>query len=291
MKSTALNYFYGRGIPKNRGKAAYWISEYINSQGPLDTNNLMLAGEYESFSNVQKLLPQDYSALVVYADLMADSDWSGYDPEEAYRILNDLASKGFYGARFRLARLHAKGGFAKANSKKAYSLYKSIFDETKNADLEVKQALAAEAAYHLNVCVAGGIGTRVNAAKAQKWLEESARRGFSQAQYEWGKQLVARIEDEGRMKEGVNWLIAAANQGHHESHVALAKLNLESPIPALDQDTIIAWLKELVDSGSGEARLLLKRYGVEYKVPNRPQRAPIEKEEKEINPYAPIEAA
>jgi len=46
-----------------------------------------------------------------------------------------------------------------------------------------------------------------------------------------------------------------------------------------------------VDAGSGEARTLLKRYGVEYKVPVRKPRTPRDDEEKEINPYAPIEAA
>ena len=35
MKRTAFNYYYGSGIPVNRGKAAYWISEYINQSGPL----------------------------------------------------------------------------------------------------------------------------------------------------------------------------------------------------------------------------------------------------------------
>ena len=94
-----------------------------------------------------------------------------------------------------------------------------------------------------------------------------------------------------KLSKGVNWLIAAANKGHNESHVVLAKLNLETPIPSLDQETIIVWLKDLVDSGSGEARTLLKRYGVEYKVPVRKPRTPRDDEGKEINPYAPFEAA
>lgn len=290
MKQTAMNYFFGKGIPKNRGKAAFWISEYLNSGGSIDTNSLVLDGEYENFTDVQKLLPQDYSALVVYADLMADREWSGYDPNEAYRVLSDLASKGFFGARFRLAKLHIDGGFSKANTKKGYALYKSLFDENRSSDLEVRRALAGKAAYHLSVCVSDGIGTRVSEMKAVKWLEDSAYFGCPQAQYELGKKLV---EGSGRakMKDGVDWLMAAADQGHHDSHVALAKLNLENPIPSLDQETIIAWLKELVDSGSGEARILLKEYGIEYKVPVRRPRIPSNEEEKEINPYAPIEAA
>lgn len=291
MKLTALDYFYGNGIPKNRGKATYWISEYLNSNGPMDTNSLLLEGEFERFADLQKLLPQDYSALVVYADLMADRNWSGYDPEEAYRILNELAAKGFYGARFRLAKLHTDGGFAKANSKKAYAVYKSLFEENRNADLEVRRALAGKAAYYLHVCLAKGIGTRASASKAMRWLVDSANLGYGQAQYELGMSLISNADDIENMEEGIGWLIAAANQGHHESHVALAKLNLEHPISSLDPDTIIAWLKELVDSGSGEARTLLKRYGIEYKVPVQKLRAPTHEEKKEMNPYAPIEAA
>lgn len=290
MKQTAMNYFYGKGIPKNRGKAAFWISQYINSNGLSDTNRLSLEGEYENFADVQKLLPRDYSALIVYADLMADADWSGYDPKEAYRILDDLAFKGFNGARFRLAKLHIKGGFAKANSKKAYSLYKSLFDENRSSDLEVEKSLAGKAAYYLSGCFADGIGVRASEVKAFKWLEESAYYGYGQAQYELGKRIVSE-NDPVKLSKGVNWLIAAANQGHNDSHVVLAKLNLETPIPSLDQETIIVWLKDLVDSGSGEARTLLKRYGVEYKVPVRKPRTPRDDEGKEINPYAPIEAA
>ncbi len=290
MKLTALNYFFGKGIPKNRGKAAFWISQYINSTGPIDTNNLVLEGEFENFSDVQKLLPQDYSALIVYADLMADAEWSGYDPEESYRILSDLASKGLFGARFRLAELHVKGGFSKANDKKAYALYKSLFDQNRNSDLEVQRALAGKAAYHLSICLADGIGIRASGAKAARWLEDSASIGYAQAQYELGKKIVSENES-GKLEEGVKWLIAAANQGHHDSHVALARLNLENPISLLDQETIIAWLKNLVDSGSGEARTLLKRYGIEYKIPVRKSRTPSDEEKKEFNPYAPIEAA
>jgi TPR repeat protein len=290
MKQTAMNYFYGKGIPKNRGKAAFWISQYINSNGLSDTNSLLLEGEYENFADVQKLLPQDYSALIVYADLMTDADWSGYDPKEAYRILYDLAGRGFNGARFRLAKLHVDGGFAKASSKKAYSLYKSLFDENRDSDLEVEKSLAGKAAYYLSGCLAEGIGVRASEIKAFKWLEESAYYGYAQAQYELGKRIVFE-NDPVKLSEGVYWLMEAANQGHHDSHVALAKLNLETPIPSLDQETIIVWLKDLVDSGSGEARTLLKRYGVEYKVPVSKPRAPRDDEEKKINPYAPIEAA
>ncbi len=257
----------------------------------MDTNSLMLEGEYESFTEVQKLLPRDFSALMVYSDLMADSGWSGYEPEEAYRILNELASKGFYGARFRLASLHANGGFPKANARKAYSLYKSLFDENRNADLEVRRSLAGKAAYHMSVCLADGIGTRVSASKSLKSLDDSASLGYGRAQYELGKRLVSNIEDRQKMDQGIRWLMAAANQGHLESHVALAKLNLEHPIPSLDNDTIIAWLKELVDSGSGEARSLLREYGIEYDNPIRKKRSPSDEEKKEINPYAPIEAA
>ncbi len=291
MKRTALNYFYGKGIPRNRGKALFWISEFLNSNGPMDTSNLTLEGEFEDFSEIQNLLPQDYSALVVYADLVADSEWSGYDSEEAYRILDRLAGKGFYGARFRLAALHEAGGFPKANPKKAYSLYRSLYEENRNSDLEVKRSLAGQAAYQMNLCLSKGVGIRSNEAKADRMLEESALLGYFESQYELGKRLVSSPSNDADLEQGVSWLILAANQGHDASHVELAKLNLERPIRSLDQDTIIAWLKDLVDAGSGEARALLKKYGVDYKNPKREPSSPIHREKKETDPYLPIEAA
>ena len=291
MKSTALNYFYGKGIPKNRGKATFWISEYMNHPGPIDTSRLTIEGEYEAHDLVQSLLPQDYSALIVHADLLADPSWSGYDPDRAYGILEELSSKGFLGARYRLADLHAKHAFPEANPKKAYSLYKSLYDDNRNADLAVRRVYSALAAYKLSGYVLEGIGTRPSESKGFKWLEVSAEGGYLISQYEWGKRLVAGDGVGQNLDEGVRWLIVAANQGHAEARGELARLNLDRPIANLDEDTIIAWLKEWVDAGSGEARLLLREYGIEYKVPVRTPRAPDDGKKPKLDPYAPIEAA
>jgi TPR repeat protein len=291
MKLTALNYFYGKGIPKNRGKATFWISEYMNQSGPIDTSRLTIEGEYEPHELVQSLLPQDYSALIVHADLLADPSWSGYDPDQAYRILEKLSSKGFLGARYRLADLHANQVFSKANPKKAYSLYKSLYDENRNADLAVRRVYAALASYELSGYVLEGVGTRPSESKGLKWLEVSAGSGYLVSQYEWGKRLVEGDGVHENLGEGIRWLIEAAKQGHLEARGELARLNLDRPIANLDEDTIIAWLKEWVDAGSGEARLLLREYGIEYKVPVRAPRAPDDGNKPDLDPYAPIEAA
>ncbi len=291
MKLTAFNYHYGKGIPKNRGKAAFWISEYLNHPGPMDTSRLMVDGEYENIALAQKIFPKDYAAMIVYSDLMTDTHWSGYDPEEAYKIYSDLAPIGFYGARFRLADLHANHAFSKASPKKAFNLYKSLYEENKQADLKVLRAYAAQAAYYLNRCYADGVGVRTSASKALKWLEVSAESGYAISQYEMGVRQIAGDDPKLDLEEGIRWLIAAANQGHEQSHVELAKLNLERPIPDLDQETIIAWLKDLVDSGSGEARSLLKKYGIEYKTPLRKRAVPGDEKKEDRDPYTPIKAA
>jgi len=291
MKLTALNYFYGKGIPKNRGKATFWISEYMNQSGPIDTSRLTIEGEYEPHELVQSLLPQDYSALIVHADLLADPSWSGYDPDQAYRILEKLSSKGFLGARYRLANLHANQVFSKANPKKAYSLYKSLYDENRNADLAVRRVYAALASYELSGYVLEGVGTRPSESKGLKWLEVSAESGYLISQYEWGKRLVEGDGVREDFGEGIRWLIEAAKQGHLEARGELARLNLDRPIANLDEDTIVAWLKEWVDAGSSEARLLLREYGIEYKVPVRGPRAPDDGNKPDLDPYAPIEAA
>ena len=289
MKRTALNYYYGKGIPKNRGKASFWISEYLNHAGPLDASQLTLDGEYESHERVQSLLPQDYSALIVYADLMADTAWSGYDPNEAYSILKDLVGKGFWGAKYRMANLLANHDFGKANPKRGYSLFKSLYDENRSADLEIRRLYAAKSAYQLFQCTLNGVGLKANSSKALKWLELSAEGGLALSQFEWGDRLV---EGEGvamDFETGVAWLMAAARQGHMASQGRLAELNLDRPIANLDRNTIIEWLKAQVDTGSGEARSLLRKYGVEYKEPKRRSRTD-EDEEIEIDPFAPIEA-
>lgn len=290
MKHTAFNYFYGNGIPKNRGKAAFWISEYLNIEGPLDTSSLTLEGEYEAHERVQALLPKDYSALVVYAELMADQGWSGYDPEEAYRILKELSDKGFWSAKFRLAKLIAKSDFSKANPKRGYALFKALYDDNRSADLEVRRVYAAKSAYQLYGCVLEGRGARASESKAIKWLEVSAEAGWARSQYEWGQRLVDGKGVDIDFDTGVWWIMEAALQGHVESRGTLARLALDRPIANLDRDTIVGWLKEQVDSGSGDARSLLRRYGVEYKESKRPS-VPEQEKKIETDPYAPVEAA
>ena len=136
-----------------------------------------------------------------------------------------------------------------------------------------------------------GVGTRPSESKGLKWLEVSAESGYLVSQYEWGKRLVEGDGVHENLGEGIRWLIEAAKQGHLEARGELARLNLDRPIANLDEDTIIAWLKEWVDAGSGEARLLLREYGIEYKVPVRAPRAPDDGNKPDLDPYAPIEAA
>ena len=291
MKRTAFNYYYGSGIPVNRGKAAYWISEYINQSGPLDADSLMLPSEFEDSRKIQEFLPNDYAAMIIYADLMADSTWSGFDPKEANRVLSLLAKRGFYGARFRLASLHLEEGFSKANGKRAYRIYKDIFLENEDSELDVLSKLAGKAAFELSRCHETGIGVRSSEVKRIDWLKIASTKGYSEAQYELGKWLITSSDSASEGLIGVNWLIAAARNGNIKSHVMLAEMNLQRRIPDLDPDTIIGWLKDLVDSGSGEARKLLRRYGVDVENRAPRNRSSEGEEEPEFNPYAPIEAA
>jgi len=71
----------------------------------------------------------------------------------------------------------------------------------------------------------------------------------------------------------------------------LVEMNMQRRIPKLDPDTIIALLKDLVDSGSGEARILLRRYGVEIENQSPRKRRQETDDEPEFTPYTPIEAA
>ncbi len=291
MKRTALNYFQGSGIPVNRGKASYVITEYINQNGPLDVESLALPGEFEDSRKIQDFLPNDYAAMIIYADLMADSTWSGYDPKEAGRVLSLLAKKGFNGARFRLASLHVDGGFAGANGKKAYRIYKDIYLDNRDSDLEVVGKLAGESAFEMSRCHERGTGTRLNAKKGLEWLKIAAIKGYPEAQYELGKRLLSPGFDQAEGELGVRWLLAAARMGNIKSHVMLVEMNMQRRIPKLDPDTIIALLKDLVDSGSGEARILLRRYGVEIENQSPRKRRQETDDEPEFTPYTPIEAA
>lgn len=88
----------------------------------------------------------------------------------------------------------------------------------------------------------------------------------------------------------MNWLLKAAEHGDSRSKLAIARLNLVKPHANVADAVVIDWLKALVDEGSGEARLLLRQYGVQYKE-SELRKAPPGKEKEPVDPWAPVAVA
>ncbi|MBK1877888.1 tetratricopeptide repeat protein [Pelagicoccus mobilis] len=290
MRETALNYFLGRGHPRNRGKAAQWLEMYLVHPAPITTAALYFPGEYETNAVLEKFRPDDYSAMLMSADLMAEKEWSGTNRKEARKLYESMASKGAQGAKLRLARMYRDDDSSSKDAKRAISYFKSLYDGNHDESYEGMRHFAAEAAYELSVCYADGYGVKASESQRVHWLEESARLDKVEAQFELGSLLAAQTESSATRSAGTNWLLKAAEHGDHRSQLAIARLNLESPVANVAKGVVVDWLKALVDDGSGEARVLLRKYGVRYKEIERRQPSP-QKEEKPVDPWAPIGAA
>ena len=291
MKQTAFNYFKGRGSPRNRGKAANWLAAYQSHPKPTELGDLYFMNEYEEHSVVKSLLPEDFSALIMSADLMAEEGWSGSNLEEARAIYERLSAKGSMGAKLRLAHLHLSEGSKSRNAKRGLQILKSLYAKNKSESYPGKLRYAKESAYLISQCYADGLGVKASVSKQLNWLESSAKLGHLKAQYELGVMLANGDKVTRDRNRGAQWLLSSARAGNAESQLHLARMHLESPVSSLENDAVINWLKALVDSGSGEARLLLRKYGVKYKETEPERGGPKPGEEEEINPWAPVKAA
>jgi hypothetical protein len=292
MKKSALNYFEGKGSPRNRGKALYWLESFQSHPAPIDRNSVYFPGEYEAHMTVQSVLPEDYSILLLSADLMSEVGWSGSNPKMAKALYEKLVSKGSFGATLRLAKVHLAEEMKGSSARKGVDLLKKLYERNKDATFVGKIKYAAEASYLMSQCYAKGTGVKSSETRYVNWLEISAASGFQIAQYELGTMYANGDGVAVNLIKGHELLLRAAKRGDVKSQLYLARTNLNEPVQTLREDRIVDWLKALVDSGSGEARMLLRKYGIKYKEPTWERKAPEEKDENEKwNPWIPVKAA
>jgi uncharacterized protein len=75
------------------------------------------------------------------------------------------------------------------------------------------------------------------------------------AQYQWGKILMAGKWVERNEAEAVKWFKKAAKQGQAEAMFALSKLYLAGRGVAVDMDKAMEWRRKAAEHGHGEARV------------------------------------
>ncbi|WP_191617610.1 tetratricopeptide repeat protein [Pelagicoccus enzymogenes] len=287
MRETAFNYYLGRGHPKNKGKAAHWLDLYMSHPAPVAGGSLYYPGEYEPIEVVESFDPGDYAAMLLQADLYSELNWTGTDRKEARRILERLIAKDSMAAKLRFCRLCLEEESKGRDAKKALSYLRKIYEQNRDSAYEGLRTYAAQSARLLSQYYGKGYGLSVSESQSEKWLENSALLGDLDSQRELGKLLSEKGSARGA---GIAWFLKAARAGDTFSRLTIARLNLDSPIAAIEKDVIVEWLKRLVDDGSGEARLLLRKYGVRYKEQDRRAVDP-DPEEPEFDPWAPVGAA
>lgn len=295
MRETAFNYFLAWGHPKNRGKALMWIENYLAHPGPVDPNKLYYPGEYEDYAFVQETLPDDLGALLLLADLKMEEGWSGTDKKQGIEIYEQLASAGSKGAKIRLAAQRFADGASSKEAKQSASDLKALYEDNRYVDFDGKKRYAREVAYLLSKFAEAGFGMKKSTAGKSDWLLAAAELEHRDAQFDLGLLLTQTGADAVSQQQGSTWLLKAARGGDIRSQLWVARAYLRSPMANLEEKTVINWLKILVDSGSAEARVILREYGVRYKLPEpsaEPESEPgEEKPEAEPNPWAPVGVA
>ncbi len=287
MKKTAFNYYLGHGHPQNKGKAIHWLDLYQSIPGVVGGGSLYYPGEYEPMGIIEKVAPEDYATLLLQADLLAEPGWSRSNRKEAKKIYEKLIAKGSLAAKLRYSQMTFDDGASSRDARKAFAYLKDLYDDNYSNDFEGLRSYAGKSARLLSLYYERGFGVKANAGQQVSWLERAAQLGDLSSQRQLGKLLTEGGKD---TPKGIAWYLKAAEGGDKESRIAIARFYLQSSVKSVDKESIIVWLKSLVDEGSGEARVLLRKYGVRYKEIER-KPANEEAEEPEFDPWAPVGAA
>lgn len=287
MKKTAFNYYLGHGHPQNKGKAIHWLDLYQSIPGIVGGGSLYYPGEYEPMAVIEKVAPEDYATLLLQADLLAEPGWSRSNRKEARKIYEKLIAKGSLAAKLRYCQMSFDDGASSRDARKASGYLKDLYDDNYSNSFDGLRSYAGKSARLLSLYYERGFGVKANASQRMSWLEKAAQLGDLDSQRQLGQLLT---EDEKDSAKGIAWYLKAAEGGDRESRIAIARLYLQSSIDSVDKDSIIVWLKNLVNEGSGEARVLLRRFGVRFKEIER-KPANEDTEEPEFDPWAPVGVA
>ncbi|KAB8124153.1 sel1 repeat family protein [Komagataeibacter medellinensis] len=124
------------------------------------------------------------------------------------------------------------------------------------------------AAFNLAVSLHRGVGCAADPAQAAMWMERAAEAGVVNAQYWYGRMLLAGEGISASPSQARHWLERAASHGLPEACIAAAQARLEGYGGPRDHAGALAFYHRAAEAGRGEAMFSLgAMYGGGHDVP------------------------
>lgn len=171
------------------------------------------------------------------------------DHARARALFAEAAAAGLPGAMFNIGIMHLRG-------------YGMTVDPSEAATWFEQAATAGdrEAEFFLGLMYYKGEGVDPDRARARKLFETAAGAGLPAAQYNLA---MLQLQDDDETP-AMNWLDAAARQGHEPARLAIARLDLAHAEEPARLARAADALRDLADTGNAEAQMqfgLLNTFG------------------------------
>ena len=240
----ALKYYQGDGLPRDRDKAAAWFAkaaqqDHADAQYQLGLMYREGVGVEKNLEKAKHWLEKAASNNVPAAEL-ALKTMARQTPSEPKNV--PLATKP--------VSIDNDPVTSQLIPKKASPIY-AFLQHAREGDRTAQYEVALK---YLN----GEGGVKRDVDQAIKWLKESARNNYTEANTKLGMLYYQGIEVERDYRSAASWMENAARNGDAEAQFLLGDLYREGLGVEKNNSTAILWYRKAANQGHREAR---KRLG------------------------------
>ena len=189
------------------------------------------------------------------------------DEEKACQLFQRSHKKGNPYSSFELGKLYEAGRGTERNMELAEKCYRVAFLGFLNLE---KKSRDDTLWYRIGMMFLRGIGTEADEKEAEKYLRKSMDYGNTHATYQLAKLYIRQeteklksnpeeIPDYEKIKQALNWLVAASEQRNPFADYALGKLYADGELTAKDMEKVFYHLHKAADADNVYAQYRLGR--------------------------------
>jgi hypothetical protein len=189
------------------------------------------------------------------------------DEEKACQLFQRSHKKSNPYASFELGKLYEAGRGTERDMELAEKCYRVAFLGFLNLE---KKSRDDTLWYRIGMMYLRGIGIEADDKEAEKYLRKSTDYGNSHAAYQLAKLYIRQeteklksnpeeILDYEKIKQALNWLVAASKQGNPFADYALGKLYADGELTAKDMEKAFHYLHRAADADNAYAQYRLGR--------------------------------
>jgi TPR repeat protein/predicted Ser/Thr protein kinase len=249
QNNLGIFYRFGYGCEKDYEKAFYWFKKAAegghvgaqNNLGFMYKNGYGCEKDYEQAFYWYRLSSEEgnSSAQVNLAFLFREGLGTEHDLEKAFYWYKKASENGNTTAIVNLGKFYQEGWGTRKDYALAAKLYKAGAKE--NNDL---------ASTYLAYLYQYGLGVEKNEALAKTLYEKVIKKGFSTAQYYYGRFLIEASSKDYEL--GIKYLKKSAKQKNTDAQLYLAKLFLEGKVVIKSFTNAKKWYEIAINEGSSQ---------------------------------------